>query len=132
MHKAVIFDFGRVLVNFGDRVKVFHIYVLYARKDFAAQHPDTVRAFLAGWFDSVAWMRDHRDATIDMVVQTAEVSRGVATRDYDELIGMFNRTGRFSPEALNVLSRSFIEMGMLASEPDMTRLTTEKYLPGVK
>ena len=26
---------GRVLVQFGDRIKTFHIYVLYARRDFA-------------------------------------------------------------------------------------------------
>jgi len=52
--------------------------------------------------------------------------------DYDELIGMFNRTGRFNPEALAVLSRSFVEMGMLAQEPDIKTLITEEYLPGAK
>ena len=51
-------------------------------------------------------------------------------RGYDELIGMFNRTGRFNPEALAVLSRSFVEMGMLAQEPDIKTLITEEFLPG--
>jgi len=55
-----------------------------------------------------------------------------ATRGYDELIGMFNRTGRFNPEALAVLSRSFVEMGMLAQEPDIKTLITEEFLPAVK
>ena len=58
------------------------------------------------------------------------MSPGVATRDYDELMGMFNRTGKFDPKALAVLARSFVEMGTLPSEPDMPSLITEKFLPG--
>ena len=30
---------GRVLVQFGDRIKTFHIYVLYARRDFRRKEP---------------------------------------------------------------------------------------------
>jgi ABC-type nitrate/sulfonate/bicarbonate transport system substrate-binding protein len=123
---------GRVVVQFGDIIKTFHIYVIYARKAFAAQNPDAVRAFLAGWFETIDWMRSHRTETIDILRSTAEASPVVATRDYDELIGMFNRTGRFDPKALAVLSRSFVEMGMLPQEPDIKTLITEEYLPAVK
>jgi ABC-type nitrate/sulfonate/bicarbonate transport system substrate-binding protein len=123
---------GRVLVQFGDLIKAFHIYILYARKAFAEQNPDAVRAFLAGWFETIAWMREHRGETIETMSRRSDVSKFIATRDYDELIGMFNRTGRYNPEALKVLSRSFVEMGSLPSEPDITALVTEKYLPGAK
>jgi ABC-type nitrate/sulfonate/bicarbonate transport system substrate-binding protein len=121
---------GRVLVQFGDRIKTFHIYILYARRAFAAANPDAVRSFLAGWFDTIAYMHTHRDQTIDIVHRTAQVSPSIATRDYDELMGMFNRTGKFAPKALAVLARSFVEMGTLPTEPDMQSLVTEKYLPG--
>ncbi len=120
---------GRVLVQFGDRLKVFHIYVLYARKEFADKNPEGVRGFLAGWFESIAYMHDHRDQTIEIVRRTADVSQRIATRDYDELIGMFNRTGRFEPKALEVLARSFVDMGLLPQEPDMRALVTEQFLP---
>jgi ABC-type nitrate/sulfonate/bicarbonate transport system substrate-binding protein len=123
---------GRVLVRFGDRIKVFHIYIVYARSGFLRKSPDAVRAFLAGWFESVAFMREHRAETIDIVRRTAEVSPGVATRDYDELMGMFNRTGRFERNALDVLARSFVEMGLLPRTPDMRTLITEQYLPRPK
>ena len=47
---------GRVLVQFGDRIKVFHIYVFYARKGFLEKNPEAVRAFLAAWFEpSAIW-----------------------------------------------------------------------------
>jgi NitT/TauT family transport system substrate-binding protein len=123
---------GRVLVQFGDRIKVFHIYVFYARKGFAEKSPDAVRAFLAGWFETIGYMRAHRAETIDIVRRTAEISQGVATRDYDELMGMFNPTGRFSPKALDVLARSFVEMGSLPQAPDVRTLITEQFLPGAK
>ena len=36
---------------------------------------------------------------------------------------------KFEPKALAVLSRSFVEMKTLPSEPDMKTLTTEAFLP---
>jgi ABC-type nitrate/sulfonate/bicarbonate transport system substrate-binding protein len=123
---------GRVLVQFGDRIKTFHIYVLYARRGFAEKEPEAVRAFLAGWFDTIGYMRAHRAETIAIVRRSADVSPAIAARDYDELMGMFNTTGKFDPKALAVLARSFVEMGTLPSEPDMQSLITEKYLPGAK
>jgi ABC-type nitrate/sulfonate/bicarbonate transport system substrate-binding protein len=120
---------GRVLVQFGDIIKLFHIYVLYARNDFAEKSPDAVRAFLAGWFETIDYMHANRDKTIEIVRRTADVSPAIAMRNYDELMGMFSRTGRFNPEALNVLARSFVELGTLPKEPDMTSLVTEKFLP---
>jgi NitT/TauT family transport system substrate-binding protein len=123
---------GRVLVQFGDLIKPFHIYILYAHTDFAAKNPAAVRGFLAGWFETIDWMQKNRDRTIDIVKRKTDVSQALATRDYDELSGMFNKTGRFNPEALKVLARSFVEMGMLPSEPDVTKMITEEYLPNIK
>jgi NitT/TauT family transport system substrate-binding protein len=123
---------GRVLVQFGDRIKTFHIYVFYARKGFAEKSPDAIRAFLAAWFETIGYMREHRAETIEIVRRSAEISPGVARRDYDELMGMFNHTGKFDPKALEVLARSFVEMGGLPQAPDMRTLITEQYLPGGK
>ena len=48
---------------------------------------------------------------------------------YDELMPMFSDDGRFDPEALAVLRRSFVEMKTLPEEPDMSKLITEAFLP---
>ena len=42
---------------------------------------------------------------------------------------MFSDTGKFDPKAVAVLSRSFVEMKTLPSEPDMSKLYTETFLP---
>jgi hypothetical protein len=37
--------------------------------------------------------------------------------------------GRFNPRALAVLAQSYVELKLLDKEPDMTKLTTEAFLP---
>jgi hypothetical protein len=42
---------------------------------------------------------------------------------------MFNDDGHFKPKALAVLSHSFVDMKTLPTEPDMTKLIDESFLP---
>jgi len=120
---------GRILVRFGDRVPEFHVHVVFARKAVIDGNPQALREFVKAMLESVQYMRDHRDQTIDIAMRVAEVSKSVATANYDELMPIFNRTGRFDAKALDVLARSFVEMGALTEKPDMSRLYTEAFLP---
>ena len=120
---------GRILVRFGDRIKDFHVHVIYASQILIAANPQAVRAFLAGWLESVGYMREHPGETIDIAQRVSEVSRSVASRNYQELMPIFNPTGRFNPKALDVLARSFVELGLTPAAPDMSQLYTEAYLP---
>jgi NitT/TauT family transport system substrate-binding protein len=120
---------GRILVRFGDRIKDFHVHVIYASRKLIDGNPDAVRAFLAGWRDSVGYMRDHQEQTIAIAARVSDVSKSVAARNYQELMPIFNPTGRFNPKALDMLSRSFIELGLLPDAPDMSKLYTEAFLP---
>ena len=120
---------GRILVRFGERIKDFHVHVIYASKALIDKNPEAARAYLAAWYETVAYMRDHKDQTVDVAARVSEVSKAVATRNYDELMPIFNPTGRFNPKALDVLSRSFVESGSLPTRPDMSKLYTEQFLP---
>ena len=120
---------GRILVRFGERIKDFHVHVIYASKALIDKNPEAVRAYLAAWYETVAYMRGHKDQTVDVAARVSEVSKAVATRNYDELMPIFNSTGRFNPKALDVLSRSFVESGSLPTGPDMSKLYTEQFLP---
>jgi ABC-type nitrate/sulfonate/bicarbonate transport system substrate-binding protein len=120
---------GRILVRFGERIKDFHVHVIYASKALIDKNPEAVRAYLAAWYETVQYMRDHKDQTVDIAARVSEVSKAVATRNYDELMPIFNPTGRFNPKALDVLSRSFVESGALPTRPDMSKLYTEQFLP---
>jgi NitT/TauT family transport system substrate-binding protein len=120
---------GRILVRFGDRIKDFHVHVIYASRKLINTNPNAVRAFLAGWLDSVQYMRDHQEQTIAIAARVSDVSKSVASRNYQELMPIFNLTGRFNPKALEMLSRSFVELGLLPDAPDMSKLYTEAFLP---
>ena len=69
------------------------------------------------------------DVLIEIAARVSEVSKSVATKNYDELMQIFNTTGRFNPKALEVLGRSFVELGSLPAAPDMSKLYTEEFLP---
>jgi NitT/TauT family transport system substrate-binding protein len=120
---------GKVLLRFGDLVKDFHIHVIFATDKAIAQKPDALKGFLAGWFDTIAFMRRNKAETIaiaqDVMGTDAQTTSGI----YDELMSMFSDTGRFDPKALAVLRKSFVEMKTLAEEPDMGKLYTEAFLP---
>jgi ABC-type nitrate/sulfonate/bicarbonate transport system substrate-binding protein len=120
---------GRILVRFGDRIKDFHVHVIYASRKLIDGNPAAVRAFLAGWFESVQYMRDHKEQTIDIAARVSDVPKSIATRNYEELMPIFNPTGRFNPKALDALSRSFVELGLFPAAPDMSKLYTEAFLP---
>ncbi|HEY7217015.1 MAG TPA: ABC transporter substrate-binding protein, partial [Candidatus Binatia bacterium] len=120
---------GKILYRFGDLVKDFHIHVIFATNKTIANRPDAIRAFLKGWFETIAFMRKNKTASVDVAKDIMETDTAIAGRVYDELMPMFSDDGKFDPKALAVLSRSYVELQVLNKEPDMTKLFTEAYLP---
>lgn len=120
---------GRILVRFGERIRDFHVHIIYASKKLIESNPDAVRKFLAGWFETVRYMQEHKAETVEIVSRLTEVTPVVAARNYDELMPIFSTTGHFNPKAIDVLGRSFVELKSLPEVPDMSKLLTEAYLP---
>jgi ABC-type nitrate/sulfonate/bicarbonate transport system substrate-binding protein len=102
---------------------------LFASNNLIAQNPDAIRAFLAGWIETVDYMRAHKAETVKLTSAINNFSESVMAREYDLTIGMHTKDCRFEPEALATLKQSFVEMKLVAGEPDMSKLYTEKYLP---
>jgi NitT/TauT family transport system substrate-binding protein len=121
---------GKILYRFGDIAPHFIIHVIYARRALIADDPEAVRRFLAGWFETIAYMHKHKDETVKIAAPIMGVAPRLAARAYDELMPTFSDDGKFDPEALKVLARSYVEMELLPTEPDMSKLITERFLPG--
>jgi len=119
---------GRIFLKVHDYVPKMIAQAVYAGNDVIAKRPQTVRAFLVGWYDAVAFMRADKAATIPIAARQMDVSPVVAGKVYDELIDNYSRDGRFEPEGLRVLVDSLVEMGALKSA-DVRALYTEDYLP---
>ncbi len=120
---------ARILVKFGDRVKDFHVHVIYASNSLISEKPEALKTFLAAWFETIAYMRDHRQETIDIAVKHTGVSPAVAAESYDDTMPILSNDGHFSAKALDVLATSFVDTQALPSKPDMSKLVTEAYLP---
>ena len=120
---------GRVLLRFGELVKDFHIHVIFATDKAIAEKPQALRGFLAGWFETIAFMRRNKAETVAIAKEVMGTDEPTTGGIYDELMPMFSDSGRFNAKALAVLSKSFVEMKTLPAEPDMSKLTTEAFLP---
>src|SRR5438128_1217285 len=119
---------ARILVRFTD-IKDFHIHVIFATDKVIAGKPEIVRNFLKGWFETIAFMRSHKADTVKIAKDVMEKDEDISGRVYDELMPMFSNTGRFDKAALATLSKSYVELKLLPSEPDMSKLYTEAFLP---
>ena len=107
---------GRILVKFGDSVKDFHVHVIYASDKLIASNPDGLKAFLAGWMETIRFMRDNKAKAIAIAAQKTGVSKAVATEGYNDTMPIFSTTGHFEPKALDVLATSFVDTKLLPDE----------------
>jgi ABC-type nitrate/sulfonate/bicarbonate transport system substrate-binding protein len=123
---------ARVVTSFGEKVKDFHVHVIFATNDLIKNKPEQLRSFLAAWFESVAWMRAHKAETVEIAADVLHVDRDIAEHVYDRATSEFSDDGRFDPAALETLKRSFVELHILDHEPDLRPLYTEAFLPGAK
>ena len=88
-----------------------------------------MRRFLKGWLETIAFMRTNKDETVKIAMPVLDTDATLTAQIYDELTPMFSDDGRFDPQALAALRRSFVEMKTLPQEPDMSKLITEAFLP---
>ena len=122
---------AHILVHFGDIIPTFIMHVIFATNDVMEKRPDDVRAFLAGWFDTIHFMKQNKAEVVRIGASVTHVSPDVEGRVYDATMAMFLDDGHFDPKATAILAKSFVELGLLPTEPDMTKLYTERFLPPV-
>jgi NitT/TauT family transport system substrate-binding protein len=123
---------GRIVLYFGDIIKDFIQNAAYARRDLVAADPERVRRFLAGWYETIAYMAAHKQESIKIALPIVDLPAELAARGYDQWMEAYSRDGKFDPVALGLLAKSFVEMGLLPGEPDMSRLYTEEFLPTLR
>jgi NitT/TauT family transport system substrate-binding protein len=119
---------GRILLRFND-LKDFHVHVIFATNKLIADHPELVRRFLKGWFETIAFMRANKAETVAIAREVTNKDEDITSRSYDELMPMFSDDGRFNPAALATLAKSFVELQLLPTQPDPAKLYTEEFLP---
>jgi len=119
----------RVITTATPFVDQFITHVIFARDELIAKRPNEIRAFLKGWFETIAFMKANKAKAVEISAKVINVSEAVAARAYDEQIGIFNLDGTFDPTAVAALKQSYIEMGLLKEIPDDKVLFTTQFVP---
>jgi NitT/TauT family transport system substrate-binding protein len=119
----------RVITAATPFVDHFITHVIFATNDTIKNKPDQVRAFLQGWFETIAYMKTHKAESVAVSAKVINVSEAVASRVYDEQMSAFSTDGMFDPEGVTVLKKSFIDMGLLKETPDDKDMFTTQFLP---
>lgn len=119
---------GKLIAPTSAYVGPFELFTIFASNALIAQNPDEVRRFLRGWFETVAYMKQHRDETVAMAHKVTGFSPAVEGRDYDLLMAQFSADGHFKPAALARLRTIFADLQITDAPLDFAKLTTEQFL----
>ena len=119
----------RVITTATPFVDDFITHVFFVRDDVIAKRPEAVRAFLKGWFETIAFMKANKDKSVEITSKVLNLSPTVISRAYDEQIPIFTTDGTFDPKAVAALKQSFIEMGLLKEIPDDKVMFTTQFVP---
>jgi NitT/TauT family transport system substrate-binding protein len=120
---------GRLLVDIADYVNEIELFVTFAHTNLVKQNPEALRRFLAGWYESVAYMKGHKAESVKLAAEVLNWSPAVTERCYDRTIGHFSTNGKFEKPALDKLRTSFIDLKVLDASADISKLYTEEFLP---
>ncbi len=119
----------RVITAATPFVEHFITHVFFVRDEVIEKRPQAVRAFLQGWFDTIAFMKANKAKTVEITAKVLDLSPTVIARAYDEEIVIFSDDGAFDGKAVAVLKLSFIEMGLLKEIPDDKVMFTTQFVP---
>jgi ABC-type nitrate/sulfonate/bicarbonate transport system substrate-binding protein len=102
---------------------------LYASKHLIDTDPGAISAFLAGWIETIDYIHTHKAETVKIEAGVTGFPESVMSKEYDLTLSMFTRDCRFDAESLATLKRTFADLNLVSTPPDMATLYTEKYLP---
>jgi ABC-type nitrate/sulfonate/bicarbonate transport system substrate-binding protein len=120
---------GRLLISASSYVGNVAAGTIYATTALMDKDPAAIRSFLAGWLDTIAYMRAHKAETVKIESQTTGYSTSAMRKEYDLTIDMFSRDCRFDQASLDNLKQAFVEQNLVSAPPDMSKLYTEAFLP---
>ncbi len=102
---------------------------LYASKHLIDTNPDAIRAFVAGWIETIDYIHTHKAETVKIESGVTGFPESVMSKEYDLTLGMYTKDCRFDAESIATLKRTFADLKLVDPPPDMATLYTETYLP---
>ncbi|HEX3973775.1 MAG TPA: ABC transporter substrate-binding protein [Stellaceae bacterium] len=119
----------RIIVKGGDFVHDFIASVIYASNATIAERPDALRRFLKGWFETVAYLHEHKAEAIPLMAKIMKAPQEPVAKIYDDEMASYPTDGHFDRNALHIVEQALVDFGRIDKMPDDSALLTEAYLP---
>lgn len=119
---------AKSLVPFGKYINPFITHVIFATNNMMQNHPEDVRNFLKGWFETIAFMKTHQKETLASTMPITKLDEATAKKVYEELMPMFLDNGHFDPKGFAVVEEAMKASGV-SEIPPKDKLYTEEFLP---
>jgi sulfonate transport system substrate-binding protein len=120
---------GRILLSLGDVVPPFMNNAAYATNALIKNRPDLVRGFLQAWFENIAWATANRQQTVAIMTPILNLKPDTVEQIYVRLMPMQSTDGKFDPTVMAAMRHAIVDLGILDTEPDISKLYTEEFLP---
>jgi NitT/TauT family transport system substrate-binding protein len=120
---------ARILANAGNEIQNFIANVVYASEPMMTERPEALRLFLRAFFETIRYMRDHKDEAVRITQRSSRLPTDIAAKGYDLEMPTFFIDGHFDRKNLAAVQQSLVELNLIDhAVPDDT-LITEKFLP---
>jgi len=120
---------GRLLLQVNDYLGDIVIHMISATHGIIAKDPGAVRDFLAGWFDTIHFMKTNKVETVALARKVTHFDEAVEAREYDITMPMFSDDGRFKPDGLKNLVSLLSRHGAIPADTSLAKYYTERFLP---
>jgi NitT/TauT family transport system substrate-binding protein len=120
---------GRLLATASSYATDFTAHVIFATDAVLAAKPQSVRGFLAGWFETIRWMRAHHAESVAVATEVTGLDSAVAGQAFDLVMPMFTEQGHFNQPGLRAVAQALSDLQLVEATPDLTRYVAEGYLP---
>lgn len=118
---------ARVLTTFGN-VDPFLTHMISATDSLMTKDPDSLKRFLAAWFETVRFMNANKDEAIRLSQKITQLPPDIAEKVYQIEMPMYFTDGHFNPDGVDAIKRALIETGQMSAMPDNSVLYTERFL----
>lgn len=119
----------RILANAGAEITNFIANILYASDTMMSQHPETLRKFIAAYFETIRYMKAHKAETLKDTAKATALPDEIAAKGYDLEMPTFFDDGHFDRKKLAAVQQSLVDLKLIDhAVPDDT-IITEKFLP---
>jgi ABC-type nitrate/sulfonate/bicarbonate transport system substrate-binding protein len=121
---------GRPLVSVADYEGSMVSGLLTASDHIIKTNPQAVRAFIAGWVETVDFIRTHKAETVKLESGITHLPESVTAKEYDITHGnMFTTACEFDDQSIAELKRSLVALKLLPVSADMSKFYTTAFLP---